>query len=112
MPFLEEQNFTTSGIVTITLDTLNDVDKIVLNAVDIIVDETSIKVRQLNTTNFIPISDQNYNNISEIFTIHLKEKLIKGNQYDLDIKFTSHLRDKMQGFYRSNYYNTKLNSLR
>lgn len=41
--------------------------------------------------------------VHETLTIHLGEKLVKGTQYRISMKFVSVLNDQLRGFYRSSY---------
>ncbi|KAF2900749.1 hypothetical protein ILUMI_05433 [Ignelater luminosus] len=110
MPFLNQQNFTTNGAVSVTLNVIEDTDKIAINMYDITVHNDSVKVKHLNQSENIEVTDQKYDNISQIYTIYLKDSLKKGELYELEIKFISKLNDKMQGFYRSHYIDPKTNT--
>ncbi|XP_031337814.1 aminopeptidase N-like isoform X2 [Photinus pyralis] len=112
IPFLHEQNFTSSGAVTITFKVNEETDKIVINAYDMQILKDSVKVRELNGTESISVKDQRFNNVSESYTIDLSENLLKDKEYDVEMKFIGQLRDNMQGFYRSQYLDSKTNTIK
>ncbi|KAK4881197.1 hypothetical protein RN001_004516 [Aquatica leii] len=110
IPFLTEKNFTTSGAVAITFKVNKETDKIVLNIFDMEIDKESVKIKRINSTDHISVTDQQFNDVSQTYTIALEETLQKDDEYDVEMKFTGHLRDNMQGFYRSQYDDPKTNT--
>ncbi|KAF5279560.1 hypothetical protein FQR65_LT03382 [Abscondita terminalis] len=112
IPFLNEKNFTTSGAVTITFKVKEETNKIVVNIYDMEIDKESVKVKHINSTEYITVTDQQFEDVSQIYVITTQDVLQNDEEYDLEIKFTGHLRDNMQGFYRSQYIDPKTNTNR
>ncbi|KAF5281438.1 hypothetical protein FQA39_LY17792 [Lamprigera yunnana] len=112
IPFLNEQNFTTNGAVTITFKAKEETDKITLHAYDMEIDKDSVKVKSVNTSNYNTVTDQQYNEVSQTYIITLKDYLLKDEEYDVEIKYVGNLRDNMQGFYRSQYVDPKTNLIK
>lgn len=110
IPFLD--NLTTSGAVNISLNVTEDVKQIVLNAYDLEINSESVEVRKSSDGTEVEIDHQEYNNISQTYTITLNSKLEEGVQYELGLNFTGLLGEKMQGFYSSNYFDTKTDTER
>lgn len=97
-----EGNFTTDGLVIIKFNVTDDTRKIIFNLKDIELDEELMIVRKING-NVIKISSKEYDVKSERYTLTTEDILLNGEQYELEMKFTGHLNDYMQGFYRSSY---------
>ncbi|PNF34108.1 Aminopeptidase N [Cryptotermes secundus] len=106
VPFIMEDNFTTSGEVWITLKCLEAADNITLNINDIEVQESSVKVTQLHPKKDLSIQvvDHVYNTDAQTYSSILDQQLMPGGQYELYIKFMGHINDHLQGFYRSSYF--------
>lgn len=86
------------GEVSVDLEIATQTNKIVLNACDIIVKETSLddgkqKIQPIQTD----ILEE-----EEIIVFQF-DKLLKKCKYTFTIKYTGKLKDKMKGFYRSKY---------
>lgn len=52
----------------------------------------------------IPVQEFQYEPEKQRLTITVEDFLTAGGQYEIYIKFTGHLNDLLQGFYRINYY--------
>lgn len=101
VPYLEG-NFTTDGYVIIKFNVTDDTRKIIFNLKDIEINEESIKVKK-SSDKVIKITNKEYDSKSERYTLTTEDILLNREQYELEMKFTGHLNDYMQGFYRSSY---------
>lgn len=106
MPFIEPNNFTTLGEVTISLNCTEDTDRIVFHINDITIHEKFVTVTETkkDQTLDIPIKEFMYETEKQRLTIVVNTLLLAGNQYDLYLKYTGTLNDLLQGFYRISYY--------
>lgn len=84
-------------------------NKIVLNSYQLDIDSESLKVINLSNSKQIKVTDQQYNEDEQKYTITLEEYLQQHEQYELQIKFSGIINDKMQGFYKSQYYDGRYN---
>lgn len=103
------ENLTTNGAVTITLHVAESTNKIVLNSYQLEIDSESLKVINSADSKQIKVTNQEYNTDEQKYTITLEEYLQQHQQYELQIKFNGVINDKMQGFYKSQYYDTRHN---
>lgn len=101
-----KQAFTFDGIVIITLKSNeSNVTRIVLHKQDMDIKwQTLTKVPE-NDSNVenIPLTSDNYDNITKKYTIELSNALIKDEIYMLKFEYTGKLQTDMLGFYRSSY---------
>lgn len=109
IPNLFGENLTTNGAVTITLHVAESTNKIVLNSYELEIDPESLKVINSADSKQIKVTNQEYNADEQQYTITLEEYLQQHQQYELQIKFSGIINDKMQGFYRSQYYDSRYN---
>ncbi len=100
------ENFTFSGVETITLDILKSTKTLTLHSKEIDIETASVIVNKEKV--FANIS---YDQKSETATFTFKEK-IKTGKIKLTISFKGILNDKMRGFYRSSYiYEAKVRNI-
>ncbi|XP_024945954.1 uncharacterized protein LOC107272872 [Cephus cinctus] len=100
VPYLEENIFTFTGSVSISVSVVDETDSIVLHADSLNIISTSVvnsngSVLNVNSTTF----NKNLN----FFIISFKSTLTVGN-YVIRMMFDGKLNDEMYGFYRSYYY--------
>lgn len=102
--------FTFDGICTITLHaTKSNVDTITLHKQDLKILEQSLKMRSNSNSSFpqsdedIDIKSNDYNNITNIYTLKLAVPLIKDELYVLKFRYIGRLQTDMHGLYRSSY---------
>ena len=72
-------------------------DKIRLHAKQLIIDEDSVTVSQNIITPNIKVKGHEYDLDREFYVVHLEEALKDGDNYTLDIEFTSILNDDLSG---------------
>lgn len=88
-------NFTFLGSVAVTVRCLEDTDSVTLHSKDLNVSDVFLgdapadKVEEVKTLQFL--------------VVHSKEKLVKGHNYTLKMKFQGLLNDDLAGLYRSSY---------
>lgn len=109
IPNLFERNLTTSGAVAISFNALESTNVIVLHAYQLDIEKDSVKLTNLNDSFQIQITDQSYSESEQKYTITLIEYLEQNKHYELQIKFTGIINDKMQGFYKSQYLDRSRN---
>lgn len=108
--YFEEKNFTFNGNVQITMNCLRSTSRIVLNSHELKINKVSvyksnsnsIKVEALGISNFVTNKD------TQTLIIFM-EKIVKSGEIIIDIEFTGYLNDRLQGFYRSYYFNSNGN---
>lgn len=106
VPFLIINNFTFKGETKIKLRILEDTMNITLHTVQLEIQESDVSVHKLTDDREdreMPKRLQYFVEEKQFFVIDLKEKLLKNNEYLLKIKYSGHLNDYLQGFYRSSY---------
>lgn len=105
VPFITEDNFTTSGEVWITLKCNQTAKNITVNINDIEVLEHSVTVTQLHSKEDLRIQviDHMYNRDAQTYSSILDQHVMPGGEYELYIQFVGQINDHMQGFYRSSY---------
>lgn len=97
-------NFTTDGSVTISLLVKDETRKIIFHMNDIDLNEESVRVKKSDgKNNVLKIASKEYDAKSQRYTLTTEDILAKDEQLELEMKFTGHLNDYMQGFYRSSY---------
>lgn len=106
VPFIMEDNYTTSGDVWITMKCLQAAKNITVNINDIVVLEQSVEVTQLHPKegHRIQVIDHVYNTDAQTYSSILKQQLMPGERYQLHMQFVGQINDHMQGFYRSSYF--------
>lgn len=102
IPFIFENNFTFRGEVKILLNVTEDINNVTLHANDLEIDPESVKVTERNGKNVL-IGHLSNDTDRQFFVTHVQENLVGGRQYEIEMKFTGHLNDELQGFYRSSY---------
>lgn len=102
IPFLNENNFTFHGDISILINVTFEVGNITLHTDELVIDKTSIIVKQFGSNATIEIKSVDIDKKRQFLIIHLGETL-QVNQYVLDINFKGILNDTLQGFYRSSY---------
>lgn len=101
-PFLNEDNFTFHGDVTILVNVTSEVDNITLHADELTIDKLSIHIKSYIGNEAAPVRDVSLDKKRQFLIIHLGKKLQK-SQYIISIGFKGNLNDALQGFYRSSY---------
>ena len=101
-------NFTTDGLVTIRLNTAlemkpSGISTVKLHIKQIIINESSVTVKDVSNNQNIPIMGHEYDLDREFYVIHLKDDLRPDSLYDVTIGFLAILNDDNDGFYRSSY---------
>lgn len=102
--------FTFDGICTITIKTNKpNLDAITVHKDDLDILDVSVTKKPGFFAPFpwkvdhIAIKSNEYNNITNKYTMKLASPLVKDESYDLNFKYTGKLRTDMTGFYRSSY---------
>ena len=100
VPFIIPDNFTISGTVSIELACFGDTTNITLHS----------KQKEINSLNVLDSSgtelaiDSKYLDPERDFlVVQMKDPLIAGSNYTLEIEFVSDLSEGLSGFYRSTY---------
>lgn len=101
--FLEEGNFSFKGEVEIFAEFANDSSVIVLNSDELDVNESSLKVMDLDNGRSIPVLEVGKDVERQFLIVHLEETITKGVRCSIWIQYEGLLRDDLQGFYRSSY---------
>ncbi|XP_012148075.1 suppressor of ER stress-induced death [Megachile rotundata] len=107
IPFIWEGNFTFNGEVKILVNVTEDTRNITLHAVDMMIDLGFTNIKEYsatsNNSNTIKIMGQENDTERQFHVIRTSDTLKRGKQYVLHLKFVGHLKDYLQGFYRSSY---------
>ncbi|XP_077300042.1 aminopeptidase N-like [Arctopsyche grandis] len=106
VPFMEDDNMTTSGYVNITIICLNPTRKIVMNLKDIEV-RKDVKISEIHNGDPVAVEKFDVDNENEIFTIYLKEYLVMDEEYHVLIWYTGKIRSLSNGLYRSYFTDLK-----
>lgn len=101
------ENLSTNGTVAIHLHVVESTNKIILNSYQLDIDKNSVKL--LTDSKEIKVIDQQYNEDEQKYSFTLEEYLQQNQQYELRISFNGIINDKMQGFYKSQYYDSRNN---
>ena len=101
-PYFEEKNFTFSGNVTISLQTVIDTSRIILQANELNIQ--GLKVFYQSGKELI-VSSWILNKNTHRFSIYLTTTVKMGNVVNVTIQYSGALNDEMRGFYRSSYIN-------
>lgn len=80
----------------------NETDSIVLNAVDLVIKNASIKLD--GNDEVIQATDISFCPEQETVTFKFPNVLPNGSEGILNVSFSGNLNDKMKGFYRSKYF--------
>lgn len=96
-------NFTTEGAVSIVLTVKDSTRKIAFHLNDIELDEDSINLKNMKTGTTLKIVSKEHDPKNQMYVITTEDILNQNEEFILEIKFTGHLNDYMQGFYRSSY---------
>ncbi|XP_055381352.1 uncharacterized protein LOC129611949 [Condylostylus longicornis] len=100
---IEREKFQFDGFVNILLKPIVDnVDKIALHKKNITIISRTL-VKQGTPEEKIDITNDNDNAKTDIWTLTLKEPLVKDQHYILRINYTGYMGDDMKGFYKSSY---------
>ncbi|CAG0922509.1 unnamed protein product [Notodromas monacha] len=105
LPFVEEaENWRIDGYVKVYMSCTSPGRNVTLHLLEIVVDESSIILENVDTGARVPVTDIGYDKARQFMTVNLGEELRPGMQYSLEIgKFDAVLNDKLAGFYRSKY---------
>ncbi|MAP36423.1 MAG: aminopeptidase, partial [Chloroflexi bacterium] len=96
------QKFTFDGEVQITVEVLNTVNTIVLNAAELQIQKIAVTTRGKE----VEILDSSLDEEDETLTISLESEIAPGNA-EISIQFVGQLNDRLLGFYRSSYKDIK-----
>ena len=91
-----KDTFTTEGKVKIHFESHGS-DKIRLHAKELIIDESSILISDLDGNQVNKVIGHEYDLDRELYVIHLETALTKNSNFTLDIDFTSVLSDNLSG---------------
>ncbi|XP_032687651.1 aminopeptidase N [Odontomachus brunneus] len=106
IPFIWEGNFTFHGEVKIWVNVTENTNNITMHAVDMNIDRGFTSIKEPignNKTKVVGIVEQRNDTERQIYVIRTSDKLMKGKQYVVHLKFIGYLNDYLQGFYRSSY---------
>lgn len=105
IPFLTNENFTFLGEVKITVNvTDGDADRITLHVKEIEIEEESVVVvARRSGGETVKIDGFSNDTEQQVFVIRVRGGLLRGEQYQIGMKYRGILNDKLQGFYRSSY---------
>jgi len=103
IPHIEEDDFTFDGKSHIIIEIRRATQDISLHALDLMINETATSLISSDTVTYTP-SAHNYDNETEILTLHFEDELPLGI-YSLNIQFVGILNDDLHGFFRSSYIN-------
>eukprot|EP01018_Ginkgo_biloba_P004326 Gb_22900 [translate_table: standard] len=90
------------GKLAITLDVVQDIKYLVLNAADLAIVNDSVRLRSTNSQQVLFPSSVSIDAKDEILVLEFEETLPRGEAI-LEIEFQGTLNDHMRGFYRSTY---------
>ena len=96
------QKFTFDGEVQITVEVLNTVNTIILNAAELQIQKITVTSRGKE----VGILDSSLDEEDETLTISLESEISPGNA-EISIQFVGQLNDRLLGFYRSSYKDIK-----
>ncbi|XP_064105983.1 aminopeptidase N-like [Macrobrachium nipponense] len=102
-------NLTIYGSVDITLKVAVATDRVVINMVDIITKNETVAIRSLNDSKSYTVVQQTYDPKLQLYTALLSEDLVRDNAYVFHMDFEGYLNDRLVGFYRSQYTDSKGN---
>ncbi|CAG0882840.1 unnamed protein product, partial [Cyprideis torosa] len=103
MPFPFEGNFTIKGRVQVDLKCVLGASNITLHALDLDIDDSSIRVSEANSQEDLLISRTSNDSVRQFFIIHLKQELQAGKNYTVRLEYVAQLADSLSGFYRGKY---------
>ena len=91
------------GNVTIKFNVKSKTNLIQFNVKDLIIDVTSVGVRDMVNGTSINVTKQSSNANDQMYMLELEEPLLEELQYQIELSFEGTLNDYMYGFYRSQY---------
>ncbi|KAJ8889455.1 hypothetical protein PR048_008954 [Dryococelus australis] len=103
VPYLDTGNFTFDGEVTIRVTVAKETRVVTLHQNDTDIDEQSVRVTHVGSGQGVRVLGHEYDQLHHFHHINLNSSLDVGEQYDVYIKYSGHLRDDMQGLFRSSY---------
>ena len=104
LPSLEEDgDFTFTGEVTLTLLAAAAGRNVTVHVKDLVVENDTISVRDTTTGYDLTVSGVKYDADREFLVILLPRDVQLQHRYDVTIRYTGNLKDKLAGFYRSSY---------
>ncbi|XP_034485827.1 aminopeptidase N [Drosophila innubila] len=105
-----EGNFSFTGTVQIRVRVLEDCYNITMHTEDLNITRNDVAVYRVVSkdkdeweTNSLRIHKQYLVAAKQFFVIQLYDKLLRGSEYVVNIRFTGIIKDYLQGFYRSSY---------
>ncbi|XP_072939930.1 aminopeptidase N [Epargyreus clarus] len=103
-PFIYEGNFTFAGEASIVITVKNETKEVTFHGVELIFQKINLYTKDgMNIRSYKRIEDVN----RQFHILFLREPLIAGQQYILNITYTGILNDNLHGFYRSSYEEKK-----
>ncbi|XP_063230541.1 uncharacterized protein LOC134535398 [Bacillus rossius redtenbacheri] len=102
-PYLDSGNFTFDGEVTIRVRAAERTSTVTLHRNDTTVDEASVRVSPADSGAALGVVAQDYDAVHHFHRISLNGSLTPGQEYDVHLAYRGHLRDDMQGLFRSSY---------
>ena len=103
VPFIIPDNFTIRGDVEIRMLCNAASDNVTLHVADILVENSTVVLKESDTGREIPITGHDYDKDREFYISKLGEMLQPGKMYSIKIAYTAYLKDNLKGFYRSVY---------
>ncbi|XP_030371519.1 aminopeptidase N-like [Scaptodrosophila lebanonensis] len=96
-------NLRFEGDVTILIEALEDTKNITLHAKNLTIDESLIKLREINGDRQICIASTEVNTVHDFYIMHTCQELLAGSTFELTLPFNSELNRQLEGYYRSSY---------
>ena len=103
VPFIIPDNFTIRGDVEIRMLCNEASDNVTLHVADILVENSTVVLKESDTGREIPIIGHEYDRDREFYISKLGEMLQPRKMYSIKIAYTAYLKDNLKGFYRSVY---------
>ena len=104
LPDLQEDgDFTFSGEVTMTLLAASAGRNVTVHVKDLVVENDTIAVRDTSADSDLRVSGVKYDADREFLVILLPRDVKPQHRYDVTIRYTGNLKNKLSGFYRSSY---------
>lgn len=90
-----------NGTVSIDINVVNETNFVVLHAVDLNV--TEVKLVHKQSMDHIDVNGTFFYPTYELFILETSRRLVKGENYKIVISYSGHLRNDLNGFYKSFY---------
>lgn len=103
-PFLDPNNFRFNGKMKMFINCLSSTNRIVFHQQGLKINESNAKLIDLSTNNEMQMNlPFDYDSETEFVIVSLKNNLVNGKNYSLELPYSANMSNKLFGFYNGSY---------